>query len=419
MLQSAVVSKNVAIQQRQRQTVYAQLNPVVTSLNPSKTMQLTDLANELKAKGKDVLGLAAGEPDFDTPMPAANAGISAIQEGWTHYGPNVGYAELRQAIVDKLWRENGLKYEVDQVIVTNGAKQAIWQAVIATCGKGDEVIIPAPYWVSYPEMVKLAGATPVVLETTLRSGFTLQIDQLEQSITERTRMIILCSPSNPTGVVYPPEQLQAIAEVVKRFPNLLVLSDEIYEYIIYEGHKHVSFGTLKDMMERTITVNGFSKAYAMTGWRMGYLAAPKSIAKACATIQSHTTSGASSIAQKAALVAIQNCSNDVEAMREQFEARKSFVVEKLRKMNGVQFVVPGGAFYVLVDVSQLLGGVANNTRLNSADDLCRYILEEAMVAVVPGTAFGAPQCIRISFAVGMDVLSEALDRIDVALRQIE
>eukprot|EP01025_Chloroclados_australasicus_P054985 TRINITY_DN6581_c0_g1_i4.p2 TRINITY_DN6581_c0_g1~~TRINITY_DN6581_c0_g1_i4.p2 ORF type:complete len:447 (-),score=79.66 TRINITY_DN6581_c0_g1_i4:358-1509(-) len=382
-------------------------------------MAFTDLANSLKAQGKDILSLAAGEPDFDTPEAAAQAGIAAIQEGHTHYAPNVGYADLRQAICDKLLRDNGLKRDPECIVVSNGAKQSIWQAIVATCGEGDEVVIPAPFWVSYPEMVKLAGATPVIVDTTVDSGFLLSEQQLRNAITERTRMVILCTPSNPTGAVYPPAQLEALAKVLEPHPRVLVLSDEIYEYIVYQGHKHTSFGALDNMFERTLTVNGFSKAYAMTGWRMGYLAAPALYAKACAAVQSHTTSGASSISQKAALIALQNCSEDVEKMRAQFELRKEFIVDKLGEMKGVKFVSPGGAFYVLMDVSELLGGSVDGEEIANVDQLSMYLLKEAFVAVVPGDAFGAPTCIRISFAVSLEVLEEAMKRIKFALNKIQ
>eukprot|EP00878_Enallax_costatus_P027045 GHUV01029077.1.p1 GENE.GHUV01029077.1~~GHUV01029077.1.p1 ORF type:complete len:426 (+),score=84.05 GHUV01029077.1:51-1328(+) len=285
-------------------TVDQTLNPLVASLSVSKTMALTDLARSMKESGIDVIGLAAGEPDFDTPEEIVEAGIEALRDGFTRYTPNTGTSNLRQAICNKLKVDNGLDYSPDEIVVSNGAKQAIWQGLLATVSPGDEVIIPAPYWVSYPEMARLANAKPVVVNTTPDQGFIMMAQQLEAVLTPRSRLLILCTPSNPTGAVYSLEQLQAIAEVVSRHPRLLVMSDEIYESICYPPAQHHSFAALPGMWERTLTVNGFSKAYAMTGWRLGYLAAPKHFAKAAAAIQSQSTSGASSIAQQAALAAL-------------------------------------------------------------------------------------------------------------------
>jgi aspartate/methionine/tyrosine aminotransferase len=280
------------------------LNPLVASLKPSKTMALTDLARTMRESGIDVIGLAAGEPDFDTPDEIVEAGIEALRDGFTRYTPNTGTSNLRKAICKKLSEENGIHYTPEEIVVSNGAKQSIWQAVLATCCPGDEIIIPAPFWVSYPEMAQLAGANPVIVDTTPQDNFLLTAQKLRAAITPRSRMLILCTPSNPTGSVYPKEALEAIADIVRDHPRLLVLSDEIYEYIVYEPAQHHSFAALPGMWERTLTVNGFSKAYAMTGWRLGYLAAPKHFAQAAASIQSQSTSGASSIAQQAALTAL-------------------------------------------------------------------------------------------------------------------
>ena len=280
------------------------LNPLVASLKPSKTMALTDLARTMRESGIDVIGLAAGEPDFDTPDEIVEAGIEALRDGFTRYTPNTGTSNLRKAICRKLQQENGIAYTPEEIVVSNGAKQSIWQAVLATCCPGDEIIIPAPFWVSYPEMAQLAGAKPVIVDTTPEENFLLTAQKLRAAITPRSRMLILCTPSNPTGSVYPKEALEAIADIVRDHPRLLVLSDEIYEYIVYEPARHHSFAALPGMWERTLTVNGFSKAYAMTGWRLGYLAAPKHFASAAASIQSQSTSGASSIAQQAALTAL-------------------------------------------------------------------------------------------------------------------
>eukprot|EP00884_Botryococcus_braunii_P002711 jgi/Botrbrau1/12440/Bobra.0094s0009.1 len=397
------------------------INPFVASLKPSKTMALTDAARNLREQGVDVIGLAAGEPDFDTPDPVLQAGIEALRTGMTRYTANIGTAALRAAIVEKLRVENGLSYSPEEVLVSNGAKQSVWQAIFATCQPGDEVIIPAPYWVSYPEMVRLAGATPVILPTQAEDNFLLTADALRSVLTPKSRVLIICTPSNPTGSVYPKQRLQEVADVVREHPRLLVLSDEIYEAIIYPPATHHSFAGLEGMWARTLTVNGFSKAYAMTGWRLGYLAAPKPFAKAAAAIQSHTTSGASSIAQHAAVAALHMGPHGgplVAKMVDAFRERKDVVAERLRAIPGVVLAEPQGAFYVFPQVSALVGpGVeaCGFGPLPDVDALCRYLLEVAHVAVVPGDAFGAPDCLRISYAASMDSLTTALDRIQNAL----
>lgn len=397
------------------------LNPQVACLKPSKTMALTDLATSLKEKGVDVIGLAAGEPDFDTPAPIVEAGIEALRLGFTRYTPNTGTSTLRKAICRKLLEENGLLYGVDEVVVSNGAKQAIWQALLATCSPGDEVLIPAPYWVSYPEMAKMAGAVPRVLDTTPEEGFLLDPATLKAALTPRSRLLILCTPSNPTGAVYSKAQLEALAQVVAQHPRLLVLSDEIYEYIVYPPAQHHSFGALPGMFDRTLTVNGFSKAYAMTGWRLGYLAAPRHFAKAAAIIQSQSTSGASSIAQHAAVAALEMGSQGgplVGEMVEAFRERRDFVAERLRRIPGVRLAEPQGAFYVLPEVSSFVGEGVQAEGFGAVPDvdaLCRYLIKAANVALVPGDAFGAPSCIRISYAASLETLGKAMDRLEAAL----
>ena len=296
---SVSASASASSERDPRSSVDLTLNPRLRNVKPSKTMALTDLARSLKEAGKDVIGLAAGEPDFDTPPAVAQAGQTAIAEGYTRYTPNTGIPDLLAGIVKKLERENNITYATDEIVVSNGAKQSVWQALFATVSPGDDVLIPAPYWVSYPEMVALAGANAVILPSTADENFLLTPEQLERALTPQSRLLILCSPSNPSGAVYTPSQLAALADVVRQHPRLLVLSDEIYEYITYEPAQHVSFASLPGMWERTLTVNGFSKAFAMTGWRLGYLAAPRPFARAAAVIQSQTTSGASSIAQRA------------------------------------------------------------------------------------------------------------------------
>ena len=397
------------------------LNPRVASLKPSKTMALTDLASSLREKGVDIIGLAAGEPDFDTPAPIIEAGIDALRRGITRYTPNTGTTALRQAICDKLTSENGLKYAANEVVVSNGAKQSIWQALLATCSQGDEVIIPAPYWVSYPEMARLVGATPVIVETTAADGFLLSPEKLEAALTPKSRLLILCTPSNPSGAVYPLETLQALAKVVEKHPRLLVLSDEIYEYIVYPPAQHHSFGALKNMFDRTLTVNGFSKAFAMTGWRLGYLAAPRHFAAAAAVIQSQSTSGASSIAQHAAVAALAMGPHGgplVAEMVDAFTQRRDYVVERLRGIPGVVLDEPAGAFYALPDVAAFIGPGAEAQGFGAVPDvdaLARYLVEKANVALVPGDAFGAPTCMRLSYAASMETLEKALDRMADAL----
>lgn len=356
------------------------LNPMVASLKPSKTMALTDLARSMRESGIDVIGLAAGEPDFDTPDEIVEAGIEALRDGFTRYTPNTGTSNLRKAICKKLSDENGIHYTPDEIVVSNGAKQSIWQAVLATCCPGDEVIIPAPYWVSYPEMAQLAGAKAVVVDTTPEENFLLTPQKLRAAITPKSRILILCTPSNPTGSVYPKETLEAIAQIVREHPRLLVLSDEIYEYIVYEPAQHHSFAALPGMWERTLTVNGFSKAYAMTGWRLGYLAAPKHFAQAAASIQSQSTSGASSIAQQAALTALalgRMGGEPVAKMIRAFQERRNYVVDRLRQIEGVKLAEPLGAFYVLPEMSAFFGPgahAANFGDVPDSDTFCRCVL---------------------------------------------
>ena len=403
------------------------LNPRVASLRESKTMALTDLARSMKESGLPVIGLAAGEPDFDTPAAIVEAGCAAIRGGKTRYSPNTGTAELREAVCAKLLNENGLTYEPSEIVLSNGAKQSVAQGVIATCGPGDEVIVPAPFWVSYPEMCRLAGADPVVVQTSAEDGFLLSADSLAARLSPNSRLLILCSPSNPSGAVYSEAALAAIAEVVAQHPRLLVLADEIYEHIIYPPARHVSFASLPGMRERTLTVNGFSKAFAMTGWRLGYLAAPKHFAKAAASIQSQTTSGPSTISQEAGLAALalgENGGAPVSAMRAAFLARRDYVVGRFKTMrvneDEIKLETPEGAFYVFPDVSAIVGEgcVAEGFGpVEDGDALCRYLLEKAQVALVPGSAFGSPECVRLSYAASDETLEEALDRIEKALKE--
>ncbi|KAF5791205.1 putative transaminase [Helianthus annuus] len=395
------------------------LSPRVNSVKPSKTVAITDQATALVEAGVPVIRLAAGEPDFDTPAVIAQAGINAIREGYTRYTPNAGTLELRTAICKKLKEENGLSYTPDQIVVSNGAKQSILQAILAVCSPGDEVIVPAPFWVSYPEMARLADATPVILPATISENFLLDPKLLESKLTEKSRLLILCSPSNPTGSVYPKELLQEIARVVAKHPRLLVISDEIYEHIIYSPAVHTSFASLPGMWERTLTVNGFSKAFAMTGWRLGYIAGPKHFIAACNKIQSQSTSGASSISQKAAVAALgmghaggEAVSHMVKAFRE----RRDFLVSAFRELDGVKISEPQGAFYLFLDFSHYYGTEVDGFGLiKDSESLCRYLLEKGQVALVPGDAFGDDSCIRISYAASLSDLQTAADRIKKAI----
>ncbi|XP_039053993.1 bifunctional aspartate aminotransferase and glutamate/aspartate-prephenate aminotransferase-like [Hibiscus syriacus] len=395
------------------------LSPRVNSVKPSKTVAIADHATALAQAGVPVIRLAAGEPDFDTPTIIVEAGINAIREGYTRYTPNAGTLELRTAICHKLKEENGVSYTPDQIVVSNSAKQSILQAVLAVCSPEDEVIIPAPYWVSYPEMARLADAAPVILPTLISDDFLLDPELLESKITEKTRLLILCSPSNPTGSVYPKKLLEKIAEIVAKHPRLLVLSDETYEHIIYAPATHTSFASLPGMWERTLTVNGFSKAFAMTGWRLGYIAGPKHFVAACNKIQSQSTSGASSIAQKAGVAALglgYAGGEAISTMVKAFRERRDFLVKSFGELEGVKISEPQGAFYLFIDFSSYYGVEAEGFgKIENSESLCRYFLDNAQVALVPGDAFGDDSCIRISYAASHTTLQAAFERIKKAI----
>ncbi|KAK9714298.1 hypothetical protein RND81_06G084800 [Saponaria officinalis] len=399
------------------------LSPRVNSVKPSKTVAITDQATALVQAGVPVIRLAAGEPDFDTPSVISEAGINAIRDGYTRYTPNAGTMELRTAICHKLKEENGLSYTPDQIVVSNGAKQSILQVVLAVCAPGDEVVIPAPYWVSYPEMARLADATPVIVPTQISQNFLLDPKQLEAKLSEKSRLLILCSPSNPTGSVYPKELLQEIAEIVARFPRLLVVSDEIYEHIIYSPASHTSFASLPGMWERTLTVNGFSKAFAMTGWRLGYVAGPKHFVAACGKIQSQSTSGACSISQKAAVAALgmgKAGGVAVSTMVKAFRERRDFLINGFKELEGVKISDPQGAFYLFLDFSSYYGSEAEGFGIiDGSESLCCYLLDKAQVALVPGDAFGDDNCIRISYAAALSTLQEAMEKIKNAIIKLK
>ncbi|XP_039122932.1 LOW QUALITY PROTEIN: bifunctional aspartate aminotransferase and glutamate/aspartate-prephenate aminotransferase [Dioscorea cayenensis subsp. rotundata] len=414
--------KSWSLKVRSEAAVDPSISPRVNSVKPSKTVAITDLATSLVQSGVPVIRLAAGEPDFDTPEVIAEAGMKAIRDGYTRYTPNAGTQELRQAICHKLKEENGLDYTPDQIVVSNGAKQAIMQAVVAVCSPGDEVLIPAPFWVSYPEMARLADATPVILPTDISDNFLLKPENLASMLNEKSRLLILCSPSNPTGSVYPKELLDQIADIVRKHPRLLVLSDEIYEHIIYQPAKHTSFASLPGMWERTLTVNGFSKAFAMTGWRLGYIAGPKHFVTACGKIQSQFTSGASSISQKAGVAALglgYAGGETVAKMVKAFQDRRDFLVKSFGELEGVKISKPQGAFYLFLDFSSYYGSEAEGFGIiDGSDSLCRYLLEKAQVALVPGDAFGDDKCIRISYAASLSTLEAAMLKIKEAISQL-
>jgi aspartate aminotransferase len=370
-------------------------------LTPSLTLSIDSKAKAMKAEGIDVCGFGAGEPDFDTPEHIKKAAIEALEAGFTKYTPSAGIPELRQAIAEKLANDNGLSYRASQVIVSNGAKHSCYNAILATCQPGDEVIIPAPYWVSYPEMVRLAGAEPVIVPTSERNAWKMRAEDFENAMTPRTKMLIMNSPSNPTGSVYTREELQAIVDVAAG-EDIYILSDEIYEKLVYDDVQHASIASLsKEAYDLTITVNGFSKTYAMTGWRLGYLAAPEAVAKAVDSIQSHTTSNPSSFSQHGALAALRGDQQSVADMREEFDMRRNYMFDRISKIANVTAIKPQGAFYVLVNVSQL-----GLTSQNFADRL----LSKASVAVVPGAAFGDDRTIRFSYATSLDIIKKGLDR---------
>jgi aspartate aminotransferase len=380
-----------------------QLSSRVETLSPSLTLAIDSKAKAMKAEGIDVCGFGAGEPDFDTPEHIKAAAHAALETGFTKYTPSSGIPELRQAIAEKLAADNKLEYKPSQIIVSNGAKQSCFNAIMAVCEPGDEVLIPAPYWLSYPEMVRLAGAEPVIIHTTQENDWKITAEQFEEAMTPKTKMIILNTPGNPTGSVYTREELRAISEVAAE-EDIYILSDEIYEKLVYDGTEHVSIASLTpEAYDLTITVNGFSKAYAMTGWRLGYLAAPEPIARAIDSMQSHSTSNPCSFAQKGALAALKGDQQCIVDMREEFNLRREYMYGRLSSISGISAVKPLGAFYVLANISAL--GL-NST--NFADRL----LSKANVAVVPGIAFGDDQTVRLSYATSLDVIKKGLDRIE-------
>lgn len=386
------------------------LSDRLNRLAPSATLAMSQKSGEMKAQGIDVINMSVGEPDFNTPDHIKEAAKKAIDENYSRYSPVPGYIELRKAIVEKLKKENGLEYSTNEILVSNGAKQSVCNTVMALVNDGEEVIIPAPYWVSYPQMVKLAGGEPVIVEAGFEQNFKMTPEQFEAAITPKTRMLILCSPSNPTGSVYSEEELRGLAEVIKRHEGLYVLADEIYEHINYVG-KHSSIAHIEGMRERTIIVNGVSKAYAMTGWRIGFIAAPEWIVKGCNKLQGQYTSGPCSVSQKAAEAAYTTSQECVETMRKAFERRRDLIVELAKDIPGLEVNKPEGAFYLFPKCSNFFGKSYNGKKIENSTDLAMFLLEVGHVATVGGDAFGDPYCFRMSYATSDDNIREAMKRI--------
>ena len=398
------------------------LSQRIKSLAPSATLMMSQLAGEMKAKGIDVINLSVGEPDFDTPEHICLAAKQAIDDGFTRYSPIDGYLSLREAVCDKLLRDNGLHYQPDQIVVSGGGKQGVCNVVLSLVNKDDEVIIPSPYWLSYPQMVLLAEGRNVIVETKVENNYLLTAEQLENAITERTRLLILCSPSNPTGSVYNMQQLESLAEVLRRHPQVYVLSDEIYEHIIFGGAEHHSIAQFDDLRNRVIIANGVSKAYAMTGWRIGWIAADAEIAKACKKLQGQYTSCPSTVSQKAAEAAYRGEQECVEKMRRVFEQRCHLVLEEAKQIPHLVINKPQGAFYLLMDLSWYFGKTpvnGNRSAITDSADLTRYLLEEGHITCVDGAAFGAPKTIRMSYATSDDLLRESFRRLKSALENLK
>ena len=394
-----------------------QLSDRLNRLSPSATLAMSQKSQELKAQGVDVINMSVGEPDFNTPDAIKEAAIKAVNENFSRYSPVPGYPALRNAIVEKLKKENGLEYTAAQISVSNGAKQSVCNAIMALVNPGDEVIVPAPYWVSYPEMVKLADGTPVTISADFKQNFKITGAQLEAAITPKTKMLILCSPSNPTGSVYSKEELKELADVLAKYPNIFIVADEIYEHINYIG-KHESIAQFENVRDRVIIVNGVSKAYAMTGWRIGFIAAAEWIVKGCNKLQGQYTSGPCSVSQMASVEAYVGSQEPVAEMQKAFQRRRDLIVKLTREIPGLEVNIPEGAFYLFPKCSSFYGKSYNGQTINNSDDLAMYLLTEAHVATVGGTSFGAPDCFRMSYATSDENIIEAIRRIKEALAKL-
>ncbi len=391
-----------------------QLSNRLQSLKPSATIAMTQKARELKNQGLDIISLSIGEPDFNTPDFIKEAAKKAIDENWSAYPPIAGFPDLKDAIIKKFKRDNQIDYKPSQIVVSTGAKQSIYNILQSLISKGDEVIIPTPYWVSYSDIVELSEGTPIFVDATIENDFKVTAEQIEAAITPKTKAIIYSSPCNPSGSVYSKEELKSIATVLSKYKNIIIISDEIYEHITY-GQKMTSIASFPEVYDQTVTINGLAKGFAMTGWRIGFIGAPEWIAKACETLQGQVTSGANSIAQKAAVTALEADPSAIQYMVDAFEERRKLMIGWANDIDGFKVNEPEGAFYIFPDVSELFGKTFQGITINSADDLALFILEKALVAVVSGTAFGSPNCIRISYAASVEELEEAMKRIKNAL----
>ncbi|WP_353779855.1 aminotransferase class I/II-fold pyridoxal phosphate-dependent enzyme [Winogradskyella sp. 3972H.M.0a.05] len=387
-----------------------QLSDRINNLSTSQTLAMAAKARELRAEGKDIIGLSLGEPDFNTPDFIKDAAIQAINDNYNSYTPVDGYVELKEAIITKFKRDNNLDYTLPQIVVSTGAKQSLANVAMVMINKGDEVILPCPFWVSYAEMIKLAEGTPVQVETSIDTDFKMTAEQLRSAITPRTKMLWLSSPCNPSGSVYSRKELRALADVLQEYPNIYVVSDEIYEHINFIGG-HVSMAQFDDMYDRTVTVNGVSKAFAMTGWRIGYIGAPEWIARACNKMQGQITSGANCIAQRAVITALNAPPSKVQYMIDEFKSRRALILDLLKDINGFKTNEPEGAFYVFPDISYYFGKTIKGKTIHNATDFSMFLLEEAHVATVTGDAFGNPDCIRISYAASNEQIIDAIKRI--------
>ena len=390
------------------------LSERVKNLATSQTLAMAAKARELKASGKDVIGLSLGEPDFNIPEFIKDAAKRAIDENYNSYTPVDGYIDLKKAIITKFERDNGLKYSFSQIVVSTGAKQALYNIASVLINPGDEVILPCPYWVSYSDIIKLKGGIPVEIQTSLNNNFKMNGEQLRGAITNKTKMIWFSSPCNPSGSVYNKNELQEIVDVIESYKNIFVVSDEIYEHINYHG-KHLSIGSFDNIKDRTITVNGVSKAFAMTGWRIGYIGAPEWIARACNKVQGQVTSGANCIAQRAVITALNENPDKIQYMVDEFRSRRDLILKLLNNIKGFKCNIPDGAFYVFPDISHFFGKKINGFNIKNASDMSMFLLENALVATVTGEAFGNPNCIRISYAASKEQIIEAVNRIKKSL----
>ena len=392
------------------------LSDRINAMEVSATLGMAAKTRELKAEGKDIIGLSLGEPDFDIPDFIKDAAIEAIQQNYSKYTPIDGYLELREAICEKFKRDNNLSYKPSQIVVSTGAKQCLANVALAMLNPGDEVIFPAPYWVSYKEIAKMAGGVPIEVHTTIENNFKITPAQLEAAITSKTKMVWFNTPCNPSGSIYSKAELEALAVVLRKHPHIFILSDEIYEYINFTNERVTSIAEIDGLYERTITVNGMSKAFAMTGWRIGYMGAPEWIAKACAKVQGQVTSGANAIAQRASIVALKAPKSKIQYMVDEFKRRRDLVLQLLNEIEGFKLNIPEGAFYVFPDISSFFGKTLRGRVINNATDFSLYLLEEAMVATVTGEAFGDANCIRFSYAASEKDLREAIRRIKESLQ---